>query len=344
MAKILIFEGPDCSGKTTMIASLKKHNWFQKSIVVKSNYRPLSGLISDIEAYQKIQYEILDRFAQMKSVEYIFYDRSFFSEIVYSVLRDPSSKIKTKMRDFKPLIEYLSAGTEYAYIQLMPPYEIVENVWKKRGDDYIQDAQTLKLIYKRYQRLYKLLELKNKYLYRGSKQFSYDKNTLHRNIKVGSFHKFLRKQKVMQMVNSEDFTFTSDGKNIMKQIVSEQMKLAKKYRDIEGMGNILDTTNENLNTKEGQVWIKDFLSRASEEIAESYEAYDKEGYKIEHVIEELADSLHFLVEAAIIAGIHKNLPEPFHMDDKDFTDINFKTINEYYLDIFVHIGLTKKIH
>lgn len=98
---------------------------------------------------------------------------------------------------------------------------------------------------------------------------------------------------------------------IWKDIFDKQWALAIKYRDIEGMGDLLDTLDKNIDTGKGQRWIKDFAWRITEELAEAWEAVyaldkgvelsEKESYK-EHIKEEIIDGLHFLVELTQIAG------------------------------------------
>lgn len=101
--------------------------------------------------------------------------------------------------------------------------------------------------------------------------------------------------------------------NIWRAIFEKQWELAIKYKDIENMGDLLDTRERNIDTPKGQKWIKDFAWRVSEELAEGFEAVEllkeiKFGDTQsqidlqEHFREELADALHFLVELTIIAG------------------------------------------
>lgn len=106
-------------------------------------------------------------------------------------------------------------------------------------------------------------------------------------------------------------------KDILGAIFEEQAKLAEKYKRIEGMGNLLETTETNMQTKTGQVWLKDFIYRAIEEVGESFEVIkdmEREGghwdnlnpdLKI-HYAEEIIDALHFFVELCIIAGIPRD--------------------------------------
>jgi len=89
-----------------------------------------------------------------------------------------------------------------------------------------------------------------------------------------------------------------ESKDYLNVIWERQTSLIKKYREIEGLPAYpLDIDNA-----EHQVWIKDFLWRIVEEIAEAYEA-DSMSNNFPHVIEELADALHFMVEIMILCGV-----------------------------------------
>jgi dUTPase-like protein len=75
-------------------------------------------------------------------------------------------------------------------------------------------------------------------------------------------------------------------------VFEEQHKLAAKYRDIEKRPNV------NLDTRDGQQVVKDFLWRIVEEIGEALDS----NLGPDHQREELADAFHFLVELSIITG------------------------------------------
>lgn len=112
-------------------------------------------------------------------------------------------------------------------------------------------------------------------------------------------------------------------KDIMAAMFDKQIQLAIKYQKIEKMGNLLKETATNVDTPNGQKWIKDFAWRVTEELAEAQEAFDEweELMKEEmgqdtnpyaeehytHYLEELIDALHFLIELTIIAGYDKNI-------------------------------------
>jgi dimeric dUTPase (all-alpha-NTP-PPase superfamily) len=96
---------------------------------------------------------------------------------------------------------------------------------------------------------------------------------------------------------------------ILPLIFEKQWELAKKYAEIEKMDDLLTEKRiaTNLDTQFGQVWIKDFAWRVTEELTESAEpivVHDviTDDLKL-HYLEELADALHFMTEMCIIAGI-----------------------------------------
>ena len=84
---------------------------------------------------------------------------------------------------------------------------------------------------------------------------------------------------------------------ILELIFDRQRELMVAYKEIEQ----LPAWPISLHTAHGQKTLRDFAWRATEELAESYEAYEA-GNK-EHQYEELADSTHFMVELLIFAGV-----------------------------------------
>jgi len=116
---------------------------------------------------------------------------------------------------------------------------------------------------------------------------------------------------------TEEIEVPKSFEEIWQAIFAKQKTLADKYADIEGMGNLLETTKTNIDTAKGQKWIKDFAWRVTEELTEAFEALEfsekqaeepeiMEQY-MEHFKEELADALHFLVELSIIAGYNHDI-------------------------------------
>lgn len=91
--------------------------------------------------------------------------------------------------------------------------------------------------------------------------------------------------------------------DLMHDIFTKQAELMEKYHPIEHANGLLQTHDcpVNLHDNKGQHRLKDFFWRTTEEAMEALEAYLIGD--IVHFQEELADAMHFFVEAMILAGI-----------------------------------------
>lgn len=112
----------------------------------------------------------------------------------------------------------------------------------------------------------------------------------------------------------------------LEMIFTRQRELMEKYEVIEKANGLLQTDliPVGLHSPNGQARLKDFAWRVTEELVEAIDAiHDGET----HVQEELADTLHFLVEMMILSGIEaKDMvigPLYYGMDDLQniFTNI-----------------------
>jgi phosphoribosyl-ATP pyrophosphohydrolase len=89
----------------------------------------------------------------------------------------------------------------------------------------------------------------------------------------------------------------------LQAIFDRQMELLLKYREIEGMPYGVPPLP--LDTALGQKWVRDFMWRVTEELAEAYECRNAQ----DHFVEEISDAIHFLVELFILSGIdRKDIP------------------------------------
>jgi len=102
-------------------------------------------------------------------------------------------------------------------------------------------------------------------------------------------------------MNIKDVKDIPASKHFLKDIFNTQHELAVKYKEIEGIPD----WPFDIDSLESQIWIKDFLWRSAEELAEALEALDHQNE--EHFLEELADALHFIVEAIILAGVEDRI-------------------------------------
>ena len=121
---------------------------------------------------------------------------------------------------------------------------------------------------------------------------------------------------------------------------SRQLDLALKYKEIEKMGTLLEDTATNINTKSGQLWIKEFAWRVTEELAEAIEPIELNKKLTEdhilHYFEELADALHFLIELAIISGY-------IYTDFEFFFRIEVLQLHELKTSMFVDNNLIQSL-
>lgn len=112
------------------------------------------------------------------------------------------------------------------------------------------------------------------------------------------------------MVNVNDIEFKQDyPDDILGEIFIKQKELAVKYFKIEGIGISLDKEciRNNLDSREGQKLIKDFMFRTIEELGEAFECLDnsRNEKNLVHYLEEITDALHFFVELLIICGYER---------------------------------------
>ena len=124
--------------------------------------------------------------------------------------------------------------------------------------------------------------------------------------------------------------------DILGMIFGRQRELMLKYKEIEQ----LPDPPLSLHHAHGQRIIRDFAWRSTEELAESFEAYIKwketgDTVHIHHQIEELADSLHFIVELLIFAGVtheqcYEQLQNPY---------IQIDATAEAYWNATYHLGI-----
>lgn len=97
-----------------------------------------------------------------------------------------------------------------------------------------------------------------------------------------------------------------------RDIFDGQKALIEKYEPIEKANGIVIPDTYDLNDRRTQQRLKDFFWRATEEVCEALEKpvslYQwrtrwKNDDGVRHIFEELADVLHFMVEATIISGL-----------------------------------------
>lgn len=135
-----------------------------------------------------------------------------------------------------------------------------------------------------------------------------------------------------------------DSKTWLKNMYEKQYKVYEKYKEIEGMPKEF----KSIQTRETQKWMKDFINRINEEVAESYESVreedvqviltDKNGNEYDvHRSEELADALHFFLELLIITGHDYTWLEDKYVKYQKEVYLDFIELN--YWEVSYQLGM-----
>jgi len=117
-------------------------------------------------------------------------------------------------------------------------------------------------------------------------------------------------------VNIDDVEI-EDGELTIESVFAKQHELMKVYREIEGRHFPLD-----LDTREGQAVVKDFLWRITEEVGEALDS----SLGASHVKEEMADAMHFLVELCIFTDREEVGKDAFVSNELPLGRTNEKTL------------------
>lgn len=166
--KVIIFDGVDCSGKSTIIETFMKNKEFRNSILLKNGWRPSGNNENEKELMLEKYSECIYKFRN-SSYEYIIIDRSFMSEMVYSFLRGYDELMSEYYIDNIQM--FCDKNPNHLYIVMQPDWSTICKRYAKRGDEHV-DLQQIRLLYKRYENAIiacglldlKILELKSENL------------------------------------------------------------------------------------------------------------------------------------------------------------------------------------
>ncbi len=142
MGLLTIFEGPDCSGKTTTIDKLIKLNKLKFSEYEVYHHGPYLGDTKE---------ELVNRYIKPlknDNGKEIFYDRSWVSEIIYGkIIRGISRFSKTDILNIENSIYNLHP----TMVLCMPPIETIIKTYENRIDtEYVKKEKQIIKIYNDY--------------------------------------------------------------------------------------------------------------------------------------------------------------------------------------------------
>lgn len=121
-------------------------------------------------------------------------------------------------------------------------------------------------------------------------------------------------------------------------IFHRQHALSQKYVGIEVANGLRHTADMpvDIDDRHGQAQLKDFFWRVTEELTEAAQALVEHPDNLSHVLEELADALHFLVEAFLLAGLSAQDTVPGELVPGD--KLEFLVMNEKPTTLSAGIG------
>lgn len=144
---VMIVEGPDLSGKSTLVDALVKE---YPGIMLKVTKRPVSKNKMDIIGFKKYLYSALDYVNHNRQTKIIIFDRFFPSEMVYSMVKRGYEAYHD--RDYVDMERVIKAR-EHLYIYCCPGIDSLTERYKSRGDEHVTPDDLLPLV-ERYDRFY----------------------------------------------------------------------------------------------------------------------------------------------------------------------------------------------
>lgn len=304
---IIIVEGMDNTGKTTLVEQLVRETGYDR--VRSSGPQSLEDMIDKVETCLTSDNIIYDRFP-------------LISEEVYGpALRGYSLWEFSRWREYfiqllqlKPLFIYCRPARE-TILRSINQREQLEGV--------VERASVIIDIYDR------VFDHLRRFYPMDVVVHNYREDPLAKNI----FQIIKRRERGITMnINDVESPAGVDGDKL-EVIFAEQKKLMEKYHDIEKASGLLQTTDipVDLHSAPGQARLKDFAWRITEELCEALDALSSDSFGNDckndrkddrnHAREEIADAFHFLIEFAILAGIDSSNGYYFHTDvDKPHLD------------------------
>lgn len=149
---VLIIEGMDLSGKSTLIEGLNKD---MKGISMKVGYKPEKGEQHEIDKFQEYMQSVMN-YIEENQDKIIILDRYYPTELVYSKVKRGYEANDDKF--YKDLEDSLSK-INHLYIFCDPTKKVIIERFNKRGDEFIKEKDIVSL-YDRYQDYYEKTKLK----------------------------------------------------------------------------------------------------------------------------------------------------------------------------------------
>lgn len=143
MKTIIIFEGVDCSGKSTLLNSFSKK--LGKGVMIKNLVKPRHK-----DEDVKSQYQDIINMIDRSDIDYFVFDRYYPSQAVYSYLRGNDEIDDHWYTNFELV---LLKKFNVVFVLVDEDLDIIEERMQRRGDDYVT-INMLQNLKKRYEHFF----------------------------------------------------------------------------------------------------------------------------------------------------------------------------------------------
>lgn len=286
---IILVEGMDNTGKTTLVNRLKKQ--LPGQVVCYKSPGPCTG--------EQLKSWLIAHFNDCthSSADFIIFDRiPLVSEEVYGPAIRGDSHFKEDWSEW--WTQFLSLHPLCIYVR--PPLHTILQTWSGRPQMEGVEEQITSLL-DSYDRFYRERILN----VRAIPSIQYD---FTRDPEAKEVFDFIRTQLQQEVVNMDK----------LDEIFARQRELMDKYHLIEAANGLLvtDQVPVDLNDPRGQARLKEMAWRTVEELAEAMNELKNRPWKQSHTPtnkeafrEEVVDALHFFIELCILAGF---TPQSLH--------------------------------
>jgi len=153
MKKIIIIEGCDGVGKTTLIETMAKK--IDGSLIIKNTTKPNDGSPYERKKIKKRYCEILNLIKNCDNNTTVILDRYFPSEVVYSIKRGYDAFED----DWYKVFEEKLLEEKCIYVYLTRDFSEIKKIFKKRGEEYLKKEE-IKTILERYDEFFERTKLR----------------------------------------------------------------------------------------------------------------------------------------------------------------------------------------
>ena len=150
MHPLTIFEGPDCSGKSTLANEFRKRRGMGTRLIHHGAYPRMNAALPRL--YVEYMHPMLMGFEEQ------IWDRSWLSEPIYGqAFRSGADRIGVTARRH---LERFAFRHGAVVVLCLPPFEAVKEKWlERKGEEYLDSVEQLEQVYHGYAQLAKATHL-----------------------------------------------------------------------------------------------------------------------------------------------------------------------------------------